>query len=135
VTTPSDQETWGIIRYAAPEPPGRRPPHRLRLCDRAARNKRTEQGRNVGAAPTSNNYAPTVFAKEDCGFNRKQLDAALRRLFAAGRIKVESYGKPSRPNQRLARVGAAYGAAYGCRIGAAGAASCHGRGGCSPHSL
>jgi len=65
----------------------------------------TAQGRNVGAAPTSNNYAPTVFAKEGCGFNRKQLDAALRRLFAAGRIKVESYGKASHPHQRIARVG------------------------------
>jgi RecA-family ATPase len=73
----------------------------LDLLDRFA-----EQGRNVGPAPTSNNYAPTVFAKEDCGgFNRKQLDAALRRLFAAGHIKVETYGKPSSPHQRLARVG------------------------------
>jgi RecA-family ATPase len=74
----------------------------LDLLDRFA-----EQGRNVGPAPTSNNYAPTVFAKEGCGFNRKQLDAALRRLFAAGRIKVENYGRASHEHQRLARVGPA----------------------------
>ena len=67
-------------------------------------NRFTAQGRNVGAAPTSNNYAPTVFAKENCGFNRKQLDAALRRLFAAGRVKVDNYGKASHPHQRLACV-------------------------------
>jgi hypothetical protein len=72
----------------------------LDLLDRFA-----EQGRNVGAAPTSNNYAPTVFAKEGCGFNRKQLDAALRRLFASGQIKVESYGRTSNQHQRLAHVG------------------------------
>ena len=65
----------------------------------------TKQGRNVGAAATSNNYAPTVFAKEDCGCNRRELEAALRRLFAASRIKVESYGKPANPHQRLVRPG------------------------------
>jgi RecA-family ATPase len=64
----------------------------------------SKQGRNVGGAPTSNNYAPTVFGKEDCGFNRGQLEAAMRRLFKAGQIRVETYGKPSRPNQRVARV-------------------------------
>jgi hypothetical protein len=81
-------------------PRRKRPIPRLDLLDRFA-----EQGRNVGAAPTSNNYAPTVFAKESCGFNRKQLDAALRRLFASGKIRVESYGRTSNQHQRLARVG------------------------------
>lgn len=72
----------------------------LELLDRF-----TTQGRNVGAAATSNNYAPTVFAKEDCGLNRRELEAALRRLFAASRIKVESYGRPANPHQRLVRLG------------------------------
>ena len=63
----------------------------------------TAQGRTVGATPTSNNYAPTLFAKEDSGQSRKELDAAMRRLFAANKIRIETYGRPSRPQGRLVR--------------------------------
>jgi RecA-family ATPase len=64
----------------------------------------TEQGRNASHAPNSPNFAPTAFAKEGCGFSRKQLDAAMRRLFAPpARIRVENYGKASNPHQRLVR--------------------------------
>ena len=79
----------------------------LDLLDRFA-----AQGRNVSHVPNSPNFAPTAFAKEDCGFNRKQLDGAMRRLFAAGRIKVENYGKASNQHQRLARVGPSYSPSY-----------------------
>ena len=63
-----------------------------------------EQGRNVGATPNSPNAAPATFAKENCGFTRKQLDAAMRRLFAAHTIHVESYRQDGHSRQRLARV-------------------------------
>jgi RecA-family ATPase len=63
----------------------------------------TAQGRNVGAMPNSPNSAPAVFAKENCGFNRKQLDAAMRRLFAANKIHVETYRLHGHTRQRIAR--------------------------------
>jgi RecA-family ATPase len=51
-------------------------------------------------------YAPGIFAKEDeakrAGLGKRELEAAMRRLFAAGKIWNESYGRPSRPNHRLA---------------------------------
>jgi RecA-family ATPase len=66
------------------------------------------QGRNAGHARTSNNYAPVTFAKETeaikHGLRRADFEAAMRDLFAAGRIKVETYGRPSRPFQRLIAV-------------------------------
>jgi RecA-family ATPase len=65
----------------------------------------TRENRNTSdrKGPT---YAPAPFAKEDearkAGLNGKQLEAAMRRLFAAGKIWNEPYGRPSRPNYRLA---------------------------------
>jgi RecA-family ATPase len=64
----------------------------------------TAQGRNVGAAPNSPNYAPTMFAKEGCGFNRKQLEAAMSRLFNASKIHVESYRQHGHERERIARL-------------------------------
>jgi RecA-family ATPase len=67
-----------------------------------------KDNRNVSdkASPT---YAPALFAKEDeakkAGLNRKQLEAAMRRLFATGKIWNEPCGKPSRPSYRLAIKG------------------------------
>jgi RecA-family ATPase len=53
------------------------------------------------------NYAPAVFAKEDAarkaGINSDDLAAAMRRLFAAGKIWNEPYGRPSRRSYRIAR--------------------------------
>jgi hypothetical protein len=37
------------------------------------------------------------------GLNSKTLEAAMRRLFAAGTIWNEDIGKPSRPQYRIAR--------------------------------
>jgi RecA-family ATPase len=66
----------------------------------------TTEGRNVSASFGSRNYAPTVFAKETGDLSYRQLDAAMRRLFAANKIRVEHYGRPSNLHTRLARRGA-----------------------------
>jgi RecA-family ATPase len=62
-------------------------------------------GRNVSDKPTSNAYAPTAFGKEKearaAKLRKLDLEDAMRRLFEAGKIHVESYGRPSRPYSRL----------------------------------
>ena len=64
------------------------------------------EGRNVSHAKTSNNYAPKVFAEEanaiKLALRKGAFEAAMRGLFAAGRLKVEDYGKPSQGFKRLA---------------------------------
>jgi RecA-family ATPase len=72
----------------------------LELLDRL-----NAQGRNVGASPNSSNYAPTVFAGEGTGISRKQFSAAMTRLFNGNRIRIETYGPPSRQHNRLVRRG------------------------------
>jgi len=66
----------------------------------------TKTNRNV-SDKASRTYAPSVFAKEaeakSAGLNSKALEAAMRRLFAAGTIWNEDVGKPSRPQYRIAR--------------------------------
>ena len=63
------------------------------------------QGRNVSEKAASKNYAPTVFGKEPEAkkYSLKKVDFedAMRRLFAASQIVVESYGSPSRGTTRL----------------------------------
>jgi RecA-family ATPase len=63
------------------------------------------QGRNVSHKPTAPNYAPTVFAKEtdakQSGIRKINFEAAMSRLFNAGKVYNEIYGKPSRPFERL----------------------------------
>jgi RecA-family ATPase len=61
----------------------------------------TAQGRNVSDKPSSPTYAPASFARERIGFNKRQLGDAMRRLFSAHKIRVETYGRPSRPYQRI----------------------------------
>jgi RecA-family ATPase len=55
---------------------------------------------------TGTNYAPALFAHEDEAkhgmINSKALEAAMRRLFKAGKIWNEPCGKPSRPSFRIA---------------------------------
>jgi RecA-family ATPase len=63
----------------------------------------TREGRNVSPNPSSPTYAVTVFAKERTGFNKLHLGEAMRRLFKAEKIRVESYGKQSRPYQRIVK--------------------------------
>jgi RecA-family ATPase len=61
------------------------------------------EGRNVSDREAANNFAPHYFRKEKeaKGFRKEDLDAAMRRLFAASKIHVEDYGRPSRPASRL----------------------------------
>lgn len=66
----------------------------------------TGEGRNVGDKPNSPSYAPATFVKEaeakQIQLRKPDFEAAMRRLFASGKIFVESYGRPSRPYSRLA---------------------------------
>jgi len=65
-----------------------------------------DQGRNVSDKKTANNYAPAMFATDPDGKGRhKDLADAMGRLFAAGKIKMETYGRPSRPFNRMVRCG------------------------------
>jgi RecA-family ATPase len=51
-------------------------------------------------------YAPAQFVREEeakrAGVNSKSLEAAMRRLFKTEKIENEAYGRPSRPNHRIA---------------------------------
>jgi hypothetical protein len=69
----------------------------LDRLDRFAR-----QGRNVSALPSARNYAPAMFAKEHSGVSRRQLEAAMSRLFERQKIHVETYRLDGHPRQRLA---------------------------------
>jgi RecA-family ATPase len=66
------------------------------------------QGRNVSVKPNAPTYAPTEFAKEPdakaLGLRKADFEAAMRRLLAAGKIKAEPYGPPSRNWTRLVRI-------------------------------
>ena len=65
------------------------------------------QGRNV-SDKQSPSYAPMLFAKDPdakkAGVTKKALEAAMARLFNDGKIRVQTYGRPSRPYTRLVRV-------------------------------
>jgi RecA-family ATPase len=64
------------------------------------------QGRNVSDKANSPNYAPAAFVDDDLSkrlsLRKADFKAAMARLFAADKIFVESYGRPSRPNFKLA---------------------------------
>ena len=64
----------------------------------------TQQGRNLSHIKTAPNFAPAEFVKDPAakGFHKEGLAAAMSRLFAAGKIHVQHYGRPSRPYSRLA---------------------------------
>lgn len=65
----------------------------------------TSQGRNISDKATANAYAPTTFAKEPAAtaqsIRKAELDASMRRLFNAGKICVETYGRPCRPSSKI----------------------------------
>jgi RecA-family ATPase len=65
----------------------------------------TQAGRNVSDKKSSNNYAVTAFTKEDeakkHGLRVADLEQAMRDLFKAGKIHVETYGRTSHPHSRL----------------------------------
>jgi RecA-family ATPase len=64
------------------------------------------QGRNVSEKPNAPTYAPAAFSDEadakSIGLRKGDFKAAMARLFAAEKVYVESYGRPSRPYTRLA---------------------------------
>jgi hypothetical protein len=68
----------------------------LQLLDKLSR-----QGRNVSDRPTSPTFAPTAFAAEPGGLDKRAMAAAMRRLFASNKIRVETYGRPSRPYTKI----------------------------------
>lgn len=65
----------------------------------------TGQGRNVAPARTANNYAPTLFAQDPSakGVTKLGLERSMARLFALERIRVETYGPPSKRKERIER--------------------------------
>jgi RecA-family ATPase len=73
----------------------------LRLLDRLVLEDRNVSDHGPRAAPT-------VFAKEaeakGAKLGKAALADAMRRLFAAGRIRMETYGRPSREARRIVRA-------------------------------
>jgi RecA-family ATPase len=63
-----------------------------------------QEGRTVGDK-NGHSYAPTQFAKEpeakDAGLRKEALADAMRRLFAAKKIHIEQYGRPSNQHRRI----------------------------------
>jgi RecA-family ATPase len=63
------------------------------------------QGQNISHKKNSNNYAPTVFAEERearvQNVSRGEFIDAMRRLFDAKKIRVETYGPPSKTYTNL----------------------------------
>jgi RecA-family ATPase len=64
----------------------------------------TRQGRNVSDKPNAPSYAPAAFTKLT-QLPKSVLAAAMERLFAASKIHVENYGRPSRPYINACRRG------------------------------
>lgn len=67
----------------------------------------TEQGRNVNPS-SGTNYAPTKFANhpDSEGLTRRAFGRAMEALLAAGKVKSEDCGRPSKPSTRLVEVSA-----------------------------
>lgn len=65
----------------------------------------TGESRNVGDKANSPTYAPTAFAKEEEAkkyrIKKPDFEQAMRDLFRTRRIRVEEYGRPSRPYSRI----------------------------------
>jgi len=93
------------------------PEHGISSLDKAARTAKAEdlfmellrqfsrQNRNVSDKATAPNYAPTAFAREEdakkCRIKKPEFERAMRDLFKADKIRVENYGRPSRPSYKL----------------------------------
>jgi len=63
------------------------------------------QGRAVSHTVTAPTYAPTMFERDPSaattGIKKAAFAKAMARLFAASKIHVENYGRPSRPNSKI----------------------------------
>jgi RecA-family ATPase len=66
----------------------------------------TASGRNVSDSKHAGNYAPKVFASSPKAerYSQKEMAAAMERLFADGKIRMDLYGRPSDQRQRIVRV-------------------------------
>jgi RecA-family ATPase len=68
-------------------------------------NRFSSQNRNVSDKSTANNYAPTMFAREDEAkkhrLKKPEFEQAMRDLFKADKITLQQYDKPSLHRQRL----------------------------------
>jgi RecA-family ATPase len=64
-----------------------------------------DEGRNVSHNANAKTYGPTAFATETEAkkhqLRKADFEAAMRRLFEAKKIRVESYGRPSQPHSRI----------------------------------
>ncbi len=77
-------------------------------------SKSEAEGRHISDSPNAGNYAPKAFSKrpDRQGFARREFEAAMQRLFAAGKIKMEEYGRSSakgRPRHMVPVNGAQHG--------------------------
>jgi RecA-family ATPase len=66
----------------------------------------TRQGRPMSASKHAGNFAPKTFAASPNAerYSQKDLAAAMERLFAAGAIRMEPYGRPSDERRRIVQV-------------------------------
>jgi RecA-family ATPase len=66
----------------------------------------TRQGRTVSDSKHAGNYAPKTFAAAPDAerYSKKDLAAAMERLFAAGEIRMEEYGRAGDQRRRMVRV-------------------------------
>ncbi len=73
----------------------------LQLLDEA-----DKAGRRMSESKNATNFAPKVFAKSPNaqGYSLKQFHAAMERLFATGKIMVETYGRVGDARQRIVRT-------------------------------
>jgi RecA-family ATPase len=64
--------------------------------------------RHLSGSAHAGNFAPKVFSKDPASgaMTRRDFEGAMNRLFAANRITMMSYGRPSDERRRLARTGA-----------------------------
>lgn len=65
--------------------------------------RRNSEGRPVSHKPRSGNFAPTEFAKHPNrqGYRKSDFERAMERLFDEDRIQISTYGRPSRPYEKI----------------------------------
>jgi RecA-family ATPase len=64
----------------------------------------TQQGQSFSHLKTSPNYAPRAFAElPEATDTAAAFAAAMQRLLGAGTLRIETYGRPSRPYSKLVR--------------------------------
>jgi AAA domain len=94
-----------VLEDIAPQGHFRRPPEDVFL---ALLDAVTREGQKVSPKPKAGNYAPAIFMrrepKEREDYRRADFERAMQRLFERQRIKIASYGPPSRGLEKLMRT-------------------------------